>query len=302
MGNTWFIIANPSSGNKVFSVKWKVITKFLDYYGIKYQYTFTKRAYREVSIVKDAIEQGYRNFISVGGDGTLHQIVNGIMQQTEVKPSDITVAVIPLGTGNDWIKTYKIPQNIRKAIKLLVAKKTILQDIGCLHMQHKTVYFNNGAGIGYDAYVVKNLVNFKFLGRLSYLVTATISFLKYKLDKYKIVSEERSLYTDTLMVAFNICKYSGGGMQLTNNSKLNNGKLNISILKDINFVDLLLNTFNLYNNKIIYFRKVETFQTKAITVNPDNRQDYYIQADGELIGKGDANVSIIEKAINFVIP
>ncbi len=300
MKNTWFIIANPSSGNKTFSVKWKVITKFLDYYNIDYQYAFTKRDCREIKLVNSAIEKGFRNIISVGGDGTLHQIVNGIMQQTFVKSSEITVAVIPLGTGNDWIKTYNIPKSIRKSIKLLVDKKTILQDIGCIEMQHKNVYFNNSAGIGYDAFVVKNLSPFKSLGSLSYLLSSTFSFFKYKKDIFNISSKEKTTKTKSILVVFGICKYSGGGMQFTDNSNLNNGKLNISIAKDFTFLDFLLNTSALYNNKIINHKKVETFQTKEITVSPENSSQY-IQADGELIGKGDVKVSIIEKAINFVI-
>jgi diacylglycerol kinase family enzyme len=60
-------------------------------------------------------KKGFRNIISIGGDGTLHHVVNGVMKQRYVKTSDITIAVIPLGTGNDWIKTYSIPKEYRKS-------------------------------------------------------------------------------------------------------------------------------------------------------------------------------------------
>ncbi|MBS9774878.1 MAG: diacylglycerol kinase family lipid kinase [Tenacibaculum sp.] len=302
MNNSWFIIANPSSGNKDFSKKWEEITKYLKYYGINYQYAFTKKHSREISKVKKAIKKGFKNIISVGGDGTLHNVVNGVMLQEYIKPSEINIAVIPLGTGNDWIKTYNISKNIKQAIELLVNKKTIRQDIGCLHLKHKKIYFNNSAGIGFDAYVVKNLVHLKFLGSLSYLITSTLSFLNYKKDIFTIKANNKQIKTKCLITVFGICKYSGGGMQFTNHTNFNNGKLNISVAKNFNFLDMILNTFSLYNNKIINHKKIETFETEKITVIPSNKKRIYIQADGELLGKGEITVTIIKKAINFIIP
>jgi len=87
--------------------------------------------------VQNAIQQGFRNIISVGGDGTLHNIVNGVMMQRYVKSSDITIAVLPIGTGNDWIKTYNIPNNIKRAIDIISERKTILQDIGQIESSRK---------------------------------------------------------------------------------------------------------------------------------------------------------------------
>ena len=76
-------------------------------------------------MVQNAIKIGFRNIISVGGDGTLHHVVNGIMMQRYVKTSDITISVIPLGTGNDWVKTYNIPTSIKEAIEIIYKKNII---------------------------------------------------------------------------------------------------------------------------------------------------------------------------------
>ena len=133
--NSWFIIANPTSGNHNFSKLWKEIQQLLNEKKLVYSFAFTQFSKHEIELVQKAIQQGFRNFISVGGDGTLHQVVNGVMLQRYVKTSDITIGVIPLGTGNDWIKTYKIPKDILQSINIIAQKKTILQDIGVLKQE-----------------------------------------------------------------------------------------------------------------------------------------------------------------------
>ena len=157
--NSWFIIANSSAGNGNFYIQWKEIKQLLKNRNIHYSYVFTQFSKHEVELVQNAIQKGFRNIISIGGDGTLHHVVNGIMTQRYVKTSNITIAVIPLGTGNDWIKTYNIPNSIKKSIEIIHKKKRILQDIGVLETENKRIsYFIYVAGFGYDGYIVNKLI------------------------------------------------------------------------------------------------------------------------------------------------
>ena len=165
MLNSFFIVINPSSGNTNFKKSWETITHFLKLKKINFSYSFTEYRKHEVILVDKAIKQGYRNIISVGGDGTLHHVVNGIMKQRYIKTSKIKLGVIPLGTGNDWIKTYGIPLSIKKSINIIISNKTIYQDIGYINMlDNKIEYFNNLAGIGYDGYIVNKLTSLKKIG------------------------------------------------------------------------------------------------------------------------------------------
>ena len=301
MINTWFIIANPTSGNRKFSKKWNEIQQLLKTNTIDYSFAITAYSKHEIELVQNAIQQGYKNIISVGGDGTLHHVVNGIMTQRYVKSSNITIAVIPVGTGNDWIKTYNIPNNIKKAIKIISNKNTILQDIGILETKNKYVrYFNNVAGLGYDGYIVNKLKKLKRFGSLSYLLAGTYGLLFYKKSVFKITFDDKKIETNCLMTILGICKFSGNGMQFTKDVHTSDGFLDITIAKNITLLDLILNIHKLYNGKFVYHKKVETYKTKKITVTPKISKPY-IQADGELIGTGKVKVSIIEKAINFVV-
>ena len=301
MSNPWFIIANPIAGNRKFSIQWKEIQQLLNNKNIDYSFAFTQFSKHEIELAQNAIQQGFRNIISVGGDGTLHHVVNGIMLQRYVKTSDITIAVIPLGTGNDWIKTYNIPNDVEKAIEIIHHKKTILQDIGVIKTKNKSkTYFNNVAGLGYDGYIVHKLKTLKHFGSIAYLLSGLAGLFFYKKTVFKITFNNKSIETNCLMALIGICKFSGGGMQFTKDVNTTDGLFDITIAKNLNIFDLICNIKKLYNGHIVYHKKIETYKTKLITVIPKTSKAY-IQADGELIGTGKVSFQIISRAINFVI-
>ena len=301
MSKSWFIIANPIAGNEKFSKQWKEIQQLLNSKNIDYSFVFTQFSKHEIELVQNAIQQGFRNIISVGGDGTLHNVVNGVMMQRYVNSSDITIAVLPMGTGNDWIKTYNISKNIPKAIDSILKRKTILQDIGKIETETGVVsYFNNVAGLGYDGYIAKKLQKVKKLGALSYLIAGFYGFLFYKKSAFKILINHKITTPVCLMTIVSICKFSGGGMQFSEKVNPNDGLFDITVVKNLTLFDLILNIRKLYNGKITEHPKVATYQTNEITIIPQN-SNTYIQGDGELIGVGSATFSIIEKGVRFVI-
>lgn len=301
MSNSWFIIANSTSGNRKFSKLWKEIQQLLNKKNLDYSFAFTQFSKHEIELVQNAIQKGFRNIISIGGDGTLHHVVNGIMLQRYVKSSDITIGVIPIGTGNDWIKTYNIPNSIQKSIEIILNNKTILQDIGVLETENKKVtYFNNVAGLGYDGYIVNKLNSLKKFGSIAYLLAGLYGLLFYKNSSFKIILDNKQIETNCLMTLFGICKFSGGGMQFTKDVDSSDGLLDITIAKNLNLVDLVTNLPKLYSGKIVYHKKVETYKTKEIKVIPLS-SEVYIQADGELIDTGKVTVKIIPNAINFLV-
>jgi YegS/Rv2252/BmrU family lipid kinase len=301
MSNSWFIIANPIAGNHNFYKQWKKIKLLFNNKNIHFAFAFSNYSKHEIELVQNAIQKGFRNIISIGGDGTLHHVVNGIMLQRYVKTSDITIGVIPLGTGNDWIKTYKIPNNIEKAIDIICEKKIILQDIGVIETKNKTkTFFNNVAGLGYDGYIVYKLKKLKYLGSIAYLLSGLVGLLFYKKSVLKINFNKKIIETKCLMTSIGICKFSGGGMQFSKEVNTTDGLFDITIAKNLTILELVFNIHKLYNGKIVNHKKIETYKTNKINIIPKNSKTL-IQADGELIGRGQMKVEIIKKAIKFII-
>ena len=301
--NDFFLIVNPNSGRKNFRKSWTLIQNLLDTKKVSYDFQLTQFKKDEIRLVQEAITSGFRKIIVVGGDGTFHHTVNGIMNQTVCKSSDIKLGIIPLGTGNDWIKTYQIPNHIEKSIDIILSNNTDYQDIGKItHNNNSIEYFNNLAGTGYDGYVVQKLNSLKKLGAIAYLLSGLQGLLLYKSFNYKIRFDNKEINEKCLMVLFGICQYSGGGMQLTQNANPKDGLLDITIVKNIGLFDLIFNLPKLYNGQIVNHKKVENHKVTSIQIELTNNNNSIIEADGELIGTGSLEVSIIPKAIQVYIP
>lgn len=303
MKTDWFLIVNPTSGNGKSKKIWNKISDELKKQNILFSFAFTNYSKHEEELVEDAIKNGFTKIISVGGDGTLHHVVNGIMKQKLVETNTIQLAVIPIGTGNDWVKTYNIPTKIEKSIAIISKQKTILQDIGKLETNNNTItYFNNVAGIGYDGYVVNKLKKLKRFGGIAYLVSGLAGLLFYKPIDFTIEINNEKLQEKCLMVVFGICQFSGGGMQFTKDINPSNGLFSITIAKNLTLLDMILNLPKLYNGNIVHHKKVSTYQTNSLRIIPIlEKEKPFIQADGELIDNGSVSVSIVEKAIQFVM-
>lgn len=298
----WYTICNPISGGGLKQKKIARILYYLKQYQIPYKFILTEYAHHEEALIKTAILQGYSKFICIGGDGTRHHMINGIMKQTNTDAKHIQLATIPTGTGNDWVKNYKIPKTPKKAIKLILNNKTIVQDIGKIYLldQNKEVYFNNAAGIGFDAFVVKNISKYKKWGSLSYIIAALMSFRTYTSHKITYSADGDRKKSPLFLIALGICKYSGAGMQFTNYKNHKNGYLDLTLIKPITLFKTISQIYKLYNGKITTVKEAQCFHIQEFKVHDQN--PYYIQADGELVGRGNAEFKLIPNAIQFIIP
>ena len=186
---SWFVIINPTSGNGSAKKQWPKIEQLLKANSFEFEYAFTKFSKHSIKLIHTAVNQGFKNIISVGGDGTLHNIVNGIMTQKMINPSNIAVGVIPIGTGNDWVKTHGIPRDIEKAIQIIKKGNIATQDLGVikfLDQSKPSIYFNNLAGMGFDGYVVSKIGKYKQFGALAYLIGTMAGLFSFKNFKTKV--------------------------------------------------------------------------------------------------------------------
>ena len=304
MTNKWYVIVNPTSGNGSSKKKWPLIYNELIFQNFEFEFSFTKYQKHAIKLVQEAIYQGFKNFICVGGDGTLHNIVNGILSLNPSNILEIKVGMIPIGTGNDWIKTYNIPINYKKAIKIIKDEHTYFQDIGKIMLQNsnKEYYFNNLAGIGFDGHVVNKVHKYKYLGFLAYLTGALISLVGFKRKYLDIKFNKTSISGKSLMLLIGIGKYSGGGMQLTENVKTNDGLFDISYIKKVSLITVLKHISKIFNGTVTELPIIDTYKTSTLKVTIKNNENIYMQADGELLEADSFSVAIVPRALQFIIP
>ena len=297
----WYTICNPTAGGGLKQNKIDRILEYLDLHQIPFKFITTEYPHHEELLVKKAVEQGYTRFICIGGDGTIHHMINGIMKQKIINTNKIKFAVIPTGTGNDWVKNYMIPKDFRKAVQLIANQKCIIQDIGRVTVldESKEVYFNNAAGIGFDAFVVKRLPIFKKWGSMAYLITALVCLKSFRTNRMRYSIDRNIKVSDIFMISLGIGKYSGGGMQLTDYKNHRNHYFDMTKIESISMWRVVSQILKLYNGQINKVKETKCYHAKSVKLIEN--ESFYIQADGELIGKGKAIFEVLPKAIQFVI-
>jgi YegS/Rv2252/BmrU family lipid kinase len=308
MNRSWYVIANPNAGNGQFTHSWEQLQQQIAAQLPVGEFAVTRQTGHAIEISKRAVEQGYRHILAVGGDGTNHEVANGILQQQQVPSTSITQALLPWGTGNDWIKTYQLPRNPAEAIACIARGKTQLQDVGRIHCQREgqpyTRYFVNVAGLAYDAYVVKRGEELGGVsGKLGYLWLVTRCLFEYKLREAVVLVNNQAYQNHFYTINFGIGRYSGGGMQLVPHAQPDRGEFAVTLAGDISRIGVLLNTYRFYNGTIGGHPKVETFFAKSAKVDAaEGAPPTWVEADGEFLGQTPASFEMVPKAWRVIVP
>lgn len=298
------LIVNPRSGNGKGRTNSEIVSAMLLKKGIDAAVFFSEYAGHTPVIVREGIEKGYRKIISMGGDGTLNEVVNGIFNQQTVSTDEITLAVIPLGTGNDWCKTYGIKPNYIDAVNTIAAGKTIQHDIGIAeHANNIKRYFINIAGIAYDGFVTKKTNALKEKGgggKLFYLLSILYYLFQYKNTRisYKIDGKEFSA-EEIFTFSVCICRYNGDGMMQSPTALPDDGLFNVTIIKNITKLKSILSLPKMKNGTFVNMKEVETFTGKTIEVN--SVPETLLETDGESVGETPVKFRIIPNALNVII-
>lgn len=304
MNSKWFVIVNPTSGNGISKKLWPKIEKELITQKFNFEVAFTKHKEHSKELVQNALNKNIKKIISVGGDGSLHNIVNGILKSTIKDFKSVKLGVIPIGTGNDWVRNYNIPINYKQAITIIKEEFTYLQDIGKITLlnSNNNYYFHNMAGIGFDGHVVNKVNKYKYLGYLAYLTGALISIIGFKRRYLHIEFNKTIISGKSLMLLIGIGKFSGGGMQLTENVITNDGLFDISYIKNVSIFTVIKNISKIFKGTVTQLPIIKTYKTSTIKIDIINSENIYIQADGELIKTDSFKAIILPKALQFIVP
>ena len=299
--NGWFVVVNPKAGSGKTKALWSKIKSALEAAGLVFEYAFSEYAGHETVLSRAAVLGGYAQIISVGGDGTIQKVVNGIYSQKKLSPKLIVIGVIACGTGNDWIKTHNIPLDYKKAVQVIVNKKVKAQDLGKLQIsgkKNKTLYFINYAGAGFDCFVLSKLYRYKRFGALSYFLCALVNFMRFKNLRITVVLDSATVEANIFLLGIGLCSFTGGGMRLTKNADPFDGLFDITIAQDFTKVDILRNLPRLFNGELFKDSKVFTYASKKIRVMSGN-SGVLSQADGEVLEKGFLNYSIVPRGFRY---
>lgn len=308
MGIHWSIIRNPQACSGKGAKLWPRIEEMLNKAGISYSEMETSRPLHAFEMARDLVRTGSTHLIAVGGDGTVNEVVNGIFGQSENNPANVVLTQIPIGTGNDWRRTVGIPTKLEACIQMLQDFKEIKQDIGLVQWeeQEREVkrYFANVAGMGFEALAGQKANAQKAAGKGGIMgyVSALIATLRQfnSLDAEIIIDGKALPKSPVFSLSVGICKYNGGGMMPCPQAELDDGLLDLTLIREISKAAVIANIPRLFSGKFVRHSAVTQFKCKSIEVKTGI--DNLLETDGEVIGQGNAHFTLLPQALRVAIP
>ncbi len=315
----WFIIVNPAAGGGKVRRLWPRLERELQAQGFSYSVKFTERKMHAIELVEDAILRGHRKFMAIGGDGTVHEVANGILAQAFVPSCEIGLALVPVGTGNDWAKQWGLSASPVECLKKIKLENVQFQDAGRAHFfkngEAAERFFINVAGMAYDAFVVRESERQtadkgSFGGYYGLIIKC---LWKYELTPARLffveparqtggneakptpeILVEDSFYT----INIGLCKYSGGGMQFVPQAVPDDGLFALTFVRRLPKMGVILATPLFYNGKIGGHPKVTCTQARELRVeNVAGQPSVLLEADGEFLGETPVRFEILPGAL-----
>lgn len=288
------LILNPVAG------RWRPagieerIDRALRKHGISCEILRTEKAGDASALARRVAGEGCELVIAAGGDGTVNEVVNGLVG------TGVTLGILPLGTVNVLARDFGISLDPKKAIRTLAGGIIKNIDLGCANGR----YFTIMAGCGFDAEVVANVLQpiKDLIGGSAYVLKSLETLAKYLATDVVLEMPDETYSTKAfLIVIANVSTYSYN-MKITPHASHDNGLLDICvferpIMDRIGFMHQLADVFV---NRHLYHRAVQYFRTTKVTVKSD--PEIMVQLDGDSFGTTPVEISIIPRILPVIVP
>ena len=268
----YHIIVNPKAGGRKRKCQFNRILKLFEEASAEYIVHETHYKANGTEIAAELTKEDGVNLIAVGGDGTVHDVLNGIRDVQKCN-----FGIIPLGTGNDFAASAKIPYNVKKAVEIILKGETKPTDY--LEVGGKRCM--NVGGVGIDVDVLVRCAKGKRRGRLKYLKSLIVSFFKFNGYELTIECGGEIIEKKVLMVAACNGGQFGGGIRVCPIAELDDGKMDVMIVDCFSSKWRILKAFIwLLQGKIMIYPHKRHFHADSVKIS--FKQPCTVQLDGEL--------------------
>ncbi|ATW23908.1 diacylglycerol/lipid kinase family protein [Candidatus Formimonas warabiya] len=308
MSKIYFIV-NPCAGNGATRRWWLSYLPVLDRTGLNFQWSFTQGPFTAPAIAAQAVDSGYDILVAVGGDGTVHEVVNGIIRNSGFTLTTPALAIWPRGTGCDLGRTLGIRNKKEDLIGLLSGGEAIWVDVGQAEFisndgeKNLSRYFLNVAevGLGGETAAKVNETTKVLGGFFSFLWGSLTSICTYRSPYLRMVIDEKhsreGRYT---LIACGNGRFFGGGMMICPKAKINDGYFDIVAIEAMGKSNLIYNLPKVYSGRHLEHAKVWHARAKSLLIQSRGR--VLVNLDGEQPGIVQAKFTIIPKAIKLLVP
>jgi len=290
----YFLIVNLIAGQGRCKEIFPSIKKELDRSGIEYDLHYTNEPEEATDVARMGIESGFTHIVAVGGDGTVNEVTNGVVG------TEAILAVIPAGTGNDFIRMTGIPSDYRQAVRLLAHGRERSIDLGRIDDQR---YFVNGLGIGIDAQVAQDVLKMERMrGAVAYLYAAVKEVFKFKAFSVRLEGSDWSEEKECISLGFANGKYCGGGFKLAPLAQIDDGKIDVAAIGDFPVLERLIRLPQARKGKHLKLSRVSYHQDVKVSLSSSDKLIAHIDGEPYRLPKGGFSVSVAPSALRVVTP
>jgi diacylglycerol kinase (ATP) len=289
------VIVNPVSGRGRARKLIPTIERILHASNLNFDLLLTKRPWHAAELAEVAARQGIDVIVSAGGDGTLNEIINGLMRARQEGYANSALGVLSIGTGNDFAASLGLPVRLKEAAQVIVHNKRRQVDVGILKGCGfpNGRYFGNCVGIGFDAAggVLAEKITWT-RGLLAYLIAALQNiFLYYKAPTLKIQTDTETIHMPSLLVSIMNGKRIGGGFWTAPNASADDGLFDLCIAEEVSRPRMLTLLPHFLKGTQINQPEIQMKQSRTVKITATNGV-MPIQADGEILDDACLEVSI----------
>ena len=295
MNSKTLIIHNPRAGQKKKIVLKEALKKWSKkalHFDSIYDYVETEYGGHAIELAKKAIQDGYSRVVAAGGDGTVNEIASTLIH------TNVTLAILPMGSGNGLARHNKIPMDLEKAFHLIFTGKKTIIDTGVINQKK----FFCAAGIGFDALVSEKFAHSKTRGLISYFLISLKEYFKYKSNTYHITLDKKEIKRDAFFITFANANQFGNHAYIAPQAVINDGKLEACILKPFIWYKGFALAQRLFNKTIQKSSLYESFTSEEIVVDTHEKIPFHYDGESCVSSSTTINIGVIPQSLRIIIP
>lgn len=300
----WIVIVNRAAAAGRVNRRWERVRRCLERDVPFHEVHFTEYAAHAIEVAEAHASRGHRRFISVGGDGTTHEILTGILRAAPADGS-VILGVVPMGTGGDFKRLLKHQRTLEEAIHAITQTPARPIDVGRVRFasysgQSEERFFLNSTSFGLGGLVDKlaNETPKIFGGKVSFYIATLRALAQYKSTRVRLeLDGEHAGDHDIANIFVTNGRYTGGGMLVAEHSLLNDGVFEVSMVPERGVFWMMRNVGKLYDGTYRKVPGVLAWKARQVTALHLNERMGLLDVDGENPGKLDAILDIVPRAI-----
>ncbi len=295
MNNTqsdrFFFIINPMAGHRKGEKIVAYIQRFFSEKKCEFDFSFTQKQGHAAQLAKKAVDDGYTVVVAVGGDGTINEIGGSLIG------TNVSLGVIPFGSGNGLARDLKIPMNLKKALNTLIEGSSTTIDCGKINNQH----FFCTCGIGFDSHIAYLMSKTKGRGKWKYIWLVIRECFLFEPFEVKFNMNGKTVDQKIFLINFANTSQFGNNAYIAPGAQLNDGLFEVVIINPFRKLLYPFLGISLFLKKINKFSFVETHKTSEINLLNSSANNFHFDGEAATL-ELPASITILNKYLNVRVP